>query len=527
MTSMKQCSLCLVALALLAGCKTVGPDYTEPLLPEADYTDVLSSASATDEAHGPVTAENLAAWWDTLNDPLLTELVERALAGNLDIQQARSRVRMARLQLGIVRSGLYPQADAGLTYTRRRDSEHTDFSQERSGVQEAAGTLSTGIGVVQTASMLGNDPVSALLRVPGQVAGWPTDQSQDLESDFYRAGFDAAWEMDIFGGTRRAVEASAADLDAVQESLRSTWVSLAGAVAQSYIDLRTYQARLHVAESNLDTQKETLAVFESLHDAGLSSELVVQQVSYVVESTRAMIPSLRSGIEATMNTLAVLTGEMPGSLHDKLREAQPVPVAALTTVTGIPANALRQRPDVRMAERQLAAQTARIGEATAELYPKFVLSGSIGLESLESSTLFDSGSDAWSIGPSVSWPIFHAGAIRKNIQVQTELQGQYLAAYESAVLAAAKEVRDALVDFAKEQERYAFLEKADEAARNALHIANDKYRNGLTDFSNVLDAQKSVLSFQGQLAVSKGLISINLVRIYKALGGGWEGMEMP
>ncbi len=510
---------------LLAGCMTVGPDYSQPILPEADFADVLqpNGTPATD-AKGPLTAESLAHWWDNLDDPLLTQLIQDALSDNLDIQQAQSRVRMSRLLLGIAKSPLFPQVDGSTTYTRKRSSENTSPSQSGNALQQKAGAVATGIGVAQTVSGLANSPASALLSVPGQIAGWPVSRSTDLESDFYRAGADASWEIDIFGGTKRSIEAAQADLESVQENLNHIWVSLAGSIAQSYIELRTYQARLAVAESNLEAQMETYELLQSLYDAGLCDELDLQQVRYIVESTRASIPSLRGSVETSLNSLAVLTGKMPGALHESLKDAQPIPTAKLKIVTGIPANALRQRPDIRMAERQLAAQTARIGEATAELYPKLTLVGSIGIESLKSSKLFDSGSDAWSIGPNLSFPIFHAGAIRKNIQVQNELQQQYLAVWENTILLAVKEVRDALVDYAQEQERYGYLDKAVDAAQTALEVAQDQYKNGLTDFNNVLDAQRSLLTFQEQRAISAGLISSNLVRIYKALGGGWRPM---
>ncbi len=514
-----------LALAMLfAGCTTVGPDYQRPVMPAPDLTDLLRDSEGGAE-QGSLTPELLARWWDHLNDPILTELVHGTLAGNLDIRQAQSRVRMSRHVLGGSRSGLYPQIDGSVAYNRRRSSENAIPSMEPNALQQTAGTIATGLGVAQTVSMLRTDPTGALMSIPGQIAGWPAERSADWETDFYHAGFDAAWEVDIFGGTRRGVEAARADLEAMQESLNSIWVSLAGAVAQTYIELRTYQARLRVAESNLRTQEETLELLESLYEAGLRNELAFQQVRYVVESTRASIPSLRCGIETLMNTLAVLTGNMPGDLHKLLAGEQAIPAAAFEVVTGIPANALRQRPDIRMAERQLAAQTARIGVAKAELYPKLILTGSIGLESLKSSTLFDSGGNGWNIGPAVSWPIFHAGAIRKNIRIQTEIQEQYLAAYENTVLSAVKEVRDALAGFAEEQERYQCLEEAEDAARRALEVARDQYKNGLSDFNNVLDAQRSLLLFQDQLAVSKGVISINLIRVYKTLGGGWERLE--
>jgi len=521
--------LCIALLgASLAGCMTAGPDYTRPMLPETDFSSVLRPGEEpATAAAGPITSDALAQWWDRLNDPVLTDLIQQALAGNLDIQQAQSRVRMSRLLVGISQSGLYPQFDGGASYRRTRSSQNATAQQGGNPVQEAAAGLARGINVVQTLQTFPTDPTGALLRVPGLVAGWPLPGSADLERDFYQTGIDAAWEIDIFGGTQRRIEAAEADLEAVQANLNHIWVSLAGAIAQSYIELRTHQARLDVAESNLKAQTATYELLDSLYRAGLCDELAPQQARYIVESTRSRIPRLRGNIETTLNSLAVLTGQMPGSLHETLQEKRPIPVAELKIVTGIPADALRQRPDIRMAERQLAAQTARIGEATAELYPKLRLTGSIGLESIQSSTLFDSGSDTWGIGPAVSWPIFHAGAIRKNIAVQNELQQQYLAAWESSVLLAVKEVRDALVDYAQEQERYSSLEEAVEAAQVALEVAQDQYRNGLTDFNNVLDAQRSVLSFQEERAISEGIISINLVRIYKALGGGWSPMTPP
>ena len=510
---------------LLAGCLTIGPDYARPELPDPDYADVLQGGAPTGPNRGPVTPEALAHWWDRLEDPLLTSLVEEALEGNRDLRQAQSRVRMARLYVGITSAGLYPGVDGAARYRRSRASENMMASGGGNTLQSAAGTLATGINVADTLSLLATNPASGLKRVPGVIASLPGSGGVDLESDFYRAGFDAAWELDIFGGTRRGIEAAKADLDAAQEDLNGVWVSLAGSVAENYILLRTFQARLRVAETNLEAQEETHELLASLYDAGLSDALAVQQARYVVESTRASIPALRAGVECTMNTLAVLTGVLPGVLHERLADATPIPASTLKEVTGIPADALRQRPDVRRAERQLAAQTARIGEAKAELYPRFALSGSIGLESLRSSTLFDGGSDTWSLVPGVSWPIFHAGAIRKNVQVQTELQEQYLAAYERTVLTAVKETRDALTDYAREQERRDSLAAAAEAAGIALEVAQDKYKQGLSDFNNVLDAQRSVLTFQEQLAISEGSISANLVRLYKALGGGWEVMQ--
>ncbi len=460
----------------ISGCVTVGPDYTQPELPQPDYSDVLQqpTSQATSE-QGEITPELLADWWNTLEDPLLTDLIQQALSGSLDIQEAQASVREARGMLGIRRAELFPMLDARGSYEKTRSSESTVFK--------------TG------------------------------------ENDFYRAGFDANWEIDIFGGRRRDIEAAYADLQSREENLNAVWVSLAAEVAQSYITLRTFQRRLQVAETNLDNQIETYEILKSSYEAGLINELALQQAKYNLERTRSMIPTIRSGLESVKNALGVLTGTMPGELHALLQEPKPIPVSSLKIVTGIPANSLRRRPDIREAERQLAAQTARIGAAEAQLYPKFFLFGSIGLESIDTSSFLSWNSKTWAFGPSISWPIFHAGSIRGNIRVQTALQEQFLARYEKTVLAAVKEVRDALTDYAEEQERRSALRDAVQAAQRAVEVSQDQYINGLSDFNNVLDAQRSLLSLQDSLAVSEGEISTHLVRLYKALGGGWSAVN--
>ena len=516
-----------LAALLIAGCATVGPDYSRPLFPAAELGDVLADAGQeSGNTSGPVKAEDLAQWWLAFNDPLLVNLIEAAFQDNLDIKQAQSRVRMSRLSLGIATSDLYPSLQGSGGYSRRRASENATPAVSGRPVQEAAGRLAYGIQATQTALALPTNPASALLGVPGLVASWPSSVSSDMESDFYRAGIDASWEIDIFGGNKRRVEAAKADLEAVQANLNHIWVSLASAVASRYIELRTHQTRLAVAESNLDAQQGTYDLLKSLYESGLCDELALQQVSYVLEGTRASIPALRGNVESSLNSLALLTGQMPGSLHTRLTTPQAIPKADLCIVTGIPADALRQRPDIRVAERNLAAQSARIGVATADLYPKLSLTGSIGLESLKSSSFLNSDSGVWSFGPSLSWPIFNAGAIRKNIAIQNELQQQYLFSWEQCIQNAVKEVRDALVDYAQEQERCYALDQAVKAATAALEVAQDQYRNGLSDFTNVLDAQRSLLAYEEQQAISKGTISLNLVRIYKALGGGWQPMAV-
>ena len=302
-------------------------------------------------------------------------------------------------------------------------------------------------------------------------------------------------------------------------------VSLMAEVALNYVEVRTYQARLSAAYANIKTQQETYDLNQSRYEAGIIDELVVQQALYNLERSRSQIPTLEIGLEASKNRLAVLLGENPGALHQELNETKPIPVPPMTVAVGVPAETLRNRPDIRIAERNLAAQTARIGVATADLFPKFRLFGSIGLESLSSKDFFERASRAWSIGPGVSWNIFDAGAIRQNIKVQTERQEQALLQYESTVLNAQEEVENVLVAFAKEQRRRESLSRATDAARKADLLARDRYQAGLVDFSNVLITQLSLLSFQDELVQSDGAVTTNLVRLYKALGGGWEFYE--
>ena len=455
---------------LLAGCAAVGPNYTkvEPKAPEKWHTDLQRGLNGA-----LLNPETLAHWWSTLRDPELSSLENRAIQGNLDLKQGLARIREARALRGIQQADFYPTLDAAGSVVKGRRSEH--------GVTGITGTL-------------------------------------------YSAGFDAGWELDIFGGVRRSVEAAQADLEATEENLHDVLVSLLAEVARNYVDVRTLQARLAAVRANLKAQQDIYELNLSRYHAGLIDELAAEQSHYIVESTRSQIPGLETSLERAKNRLAVLLGEKPGAMHKELAEPKPIPVLPVTVAVGIPAETLRHRPDIRRAERNLAAQTARIGVATADLYPRFALFGTIGLESISSGDLWEWASRTWSIGPSISWKIFHAGAIRQNIKVQTARQKQALIQYESAVLNAQEEVENALVAYAKEQRRRDSLKAAVTAARRAYELSWDRYQAGLVDFSNVLDATRSLQSFQDQLASSEGTATLNLISLYKALGGGWKSL---
>jgi len=460
----------LLAILILARCATVGPDYVPPdtSVPGDWHTQLKGGLTA-----GETDPQMLANWWTTLKDPELSSLIERAVAGNLDLKKSWARVREARARRGISEANIFPNLDVTGSASRSYSSEETGSGKTR---------------------------------------------------ELFAAGFDAGWELDIFGGAQRSIEAAEANLEAGQEGLRDVLVSLVAEVALNYVEARTYQARLAVAEANLKAQQETYELTGWRYEAGLSDELSVEQARYNLESTRSQIPTLHTGLEGAKNRLAVLLGEPPGAAHPEVEKPMPIPVTPLEVAVGVPADTLRHRPDVRQAERELAAQTARIGVATADLYPKFTLKGSIGLEALSLGNLISTGSRTYSIGPRITWPIFDAGAIRKNIEVQSALQEQALIQYEAAVLSALEEVENALAAYANEQVRRQSLLDATQAAERAVDLARVKYAAGLIDFQVVLDAQRSLLSLQGQLAQSDGTVTSNLIALYKVLGGGWTSL---
>lgn len=464
----------IFALLLAAGmlmtfnaCAPVGPDYTAP--------DQESPQEWSSELGDGLNAESpdsqtLAHWWETLGDETLNALMERAVSGNLDLKAARARVREARARSGVSNALLYPTLDTGAAALKQRFSG------------------SSGNG---------------------------------NEIDLFVAGFDAGWELDVFGGVRRQVEAARADLGAGEEEWRDVMVSLLAEVARNYLEVRTYQSRLKVAADSIKSQEVSAELNRSRFSAGIIDELALQQALYNLEQTRAQVPVLQTGLAAAQNRLTVLLGLPPGKLKEELAKSAPVPVAPVSVAVGVPAETLRRRPDIRQAERNLAAATARIGVATADLYPKFRLSGSIGLEAIDLGDLPNWSSRTSIIRSGISWNIFDAGAVRRTIEIQSARQEQALVFYEKSVLTALEEVENALVAYVREQQRRESLKAAEQAAEKALSIARDKYQSGLVDFSNVLDAQRALYGFQDALAVSDGAVTAGFVRIYKALGGGW------
>jgi len=476
---MKLNHLIIASLAALAaaGC-AVGPNYQHPAVnTPAQWSEPMAGGETNASA-------SLAGWWHKFNDAELDSLINRAVASNLDLQIAQSRVYEARAQYTAAVSDLLPTADVAGSYARTETSHHQP--------------------------VLGSIPVPAF--VP-------------FNNDVYQAGFDASWEIDIFGGKRRAAESAKAQVAASELGRRAVVMTLLGDVAKNYVDVRGYQRRLRIAQENITAQSNALAITQARFDKGLTSDLDVQQATSLLGTTKAEIPALQTGIQISIHRLGVLLGQEPGALQTELVAAQPIPTALPPVPAGLPSDLLLRRPDVQRAEQQLVSATANIGVAKADLFPKFYLNGSAGFESVSASDWFTAGSRFFSAGPTVQWRIFDAGRIRANIKVQTARQQQALAAYEQTTLTAFEDVENGLTAYANEQVRRQSLQSAVTASEKSLDLANKLYASGLTDFLHVLDAERSLYQAQDALVQSDRTISANLIALYKALGGGWETFE--
>jgi NodT family efflux transporter outer membrane factor (OMF) lipoprotein len=464
--------LALVATGAMTGCM-VGPDYKPP---EASAPRPWSEPLAGGETARDA---SLAQWWKDFRDPELDSLVTRALGANLDLRLAQARVREARAQLGLAGAALEPSLDASGSAAREKESA--------------------------------NQPIMGSLLPPGT----------PLTSNVYQAGFDASWELDLFGGNRRGAEAADAALAAAGYGLADAQVSLVAEVARNYVAARGYQQRLAIARENLAAQSDIVALAQSRYQQGFTSSLEPDQAATVLAQTEGQVPALEAGLQAAVHHLGVLLGQEPGALITELAATAPIPAAPPEVPAGLPADLVRRRPDIRVAERRLAEATARVGVAKADLYPKFSLTGSFGWESAQSGSLFTPASSAWSLGPSFRWPVFDAGKVRANIRVQDARQEQALVGYQKAVLAGFEDVENALVAYAKEQARNVPLRSAVASSGKALEVAREQYKSGLTSFINVLDAERTVYQAQDSLVQSDQAVAQDLIALCKALGGGW------
>ena len=481
------------AACIVSGCGSlaVGPDFKSPEVkvdgaalnaPGAGWpmttnltaTGEFKPAAAANDPRTELKAEEIRTWWRQFNDELLSSLVENAVSNNRTFLMAQQRLEQARWRYSGSWSDMLPHI--------------------------------TGVGSASRAHVSENGSAGA---------------NAYTRRDTFRTGFDATWEIDIFGGVRRGVEEADALMSKANCDLADAWVSLSSEIGSQYIALRTVQERLKVARANLVLQTETHDILKSRLLSGIGDELAVNQAKYNLEQTRATIPNLLAKEEGHMNALAVLSGTMPGALHDRLQK--PIDRDWLVEpkkLSAIPLNVMRSRPDVRSAEFALAAQVAHVGVATSFLFPKFYINGSLGLESINAKSFLDRSSVYGSIGPSFSWPIFQGGNLYANMKAEEAAMEEASLRYELTIQTAFSEVRSAYSVYTQEYHRHESLKGAVKAAKDAEAISQDLYKNGLSDFNNVLDAQRSLLALEEALTVSRGEITQNLISLYKALGGG-------
>ena len=461
--------LAVLANLAVAGCMAVGPDYGPPatVVPQGWQRLEPESRPAIEAA----AAGDLSEWWLHLEDPLLSRLVAEALQASPELRTAQARLREARARRVTAAAGLYPSVGGSAEARRSRSSETTGSGDTR---------------------------------------------------ELYVAGFDASWELDVFGGVRRGIEAADADLASAAADLDDTRVTLAAEVATTYVEVRAQQALLRIARDNLASQSETLQLTEWRAQAGLASEQDVEQARTNRERTRALLPSLETSLAEAEHRLDVLLGAAPGTLHARLAASDNLLQVPDGLAVGIPADMLRRRPDGRAAERRLAAETARVGVAEAARYPSFTLSGSVGVEALSAGALDDGGATFSSLFGSITVPIFEAGRLRAQVEIQDAVREQAQVAYEQAVLVALQDVENALVALTRNQVRDEALTSAVESARVASRLAQQRYRAGLIDFQSVLETDRTVLAVEESLARTRADGVLALVSLYKSLGGGWS-----
>lgn len=450
----------VLALSLLSGCM-VGPDYGSPSL---SLPDSWSGTAETKPAEKP----ELSAWWRQLHEPLLNQLIEEAVAGNLDVATAKAKIREARASYRQAGGTLYPSVDGSVSASRSKSA------------------------------------------------------SSSVENVF-KGGFDATWELDFFGGNRRGVEAAGYGLDAAEADLRAALLTMIGDIATNYVEARGYQARIGLARRTAQSQYESAELTRTKFEAGSSSAVDVANAIGQANSTEASISALEVSYAEAVHSLSILTGQTPTALKARMGVPGDIPTPQLPIATGVPADVLRARPDVRLAERQLAQSTAKVGEAEAARYPTISLTGSLSTTADRPGELGKSTTIGWSFGPSLSLPIFNAGQLAAAVDVADAQREQYYLAFRSAVLTALQDVENAVVSLSEESKKNVKLATAAEAYREAASLSRELYETGNTSFLEVLTAERSLYSAEDSLISSDVAITTSYIALNKALGGGWDG----
>lgn len=477
----------LTVLMFAAGCMTsfrewihngfkVGPNYCPP------GTEVGEAFLDSSEPGISAGSADYVEWWTVFNDPTLNELVRTAYEENLPLKIAAERILEARAMLGVARGTWWPQQQEAIgSFARTQNSQHAF-------------------------------PTSNFSKMPGF----------KMAFDNWALGADLAWELDFWGRFRRMIESAEANVEAEEEAYNAALVLLQAETASTYTQLRTIDERLALAQENVALQKDTLAIAQARFEQGVVSQLDVHQAQAILANTEALIPMLRALRRVSENRLCTLLGEPPQDLDPILGPSGKIPQAPADVVVGIPADLLRRRPDVKRAERLAAAQCARIGIAEAEFYPHIAITGQIAYQAENFSDLFSGSSFSGMVGPGFRWNILNYGRIRNSVLMEDARFRQAVLGYQETVLRANEEAEDMINAFLEEKRRLAALEQATRATAAASALAMAQYQEGLIDFQRVIDSQRALVQQQDALAESRGKVALNLISVYKALGGGWE-----
>ncbi|KQN50020.1 RND transporter [Serratia sp. Leaf51] len=494
--------LTLSTLTLVLAACSVGPDYQKPQTATPGAFNDMTPPKDKDGASIALSSEPNPLWWKAFNDPQLDSLVTRAIAGNISLQQAVLRIAGAREQVKQAQGAWLPSVQGNAKVTRQQLGLKGIL--ESSGASDQLNDLSPqASGAIDTATR----PV-----------------------DLYQGSFDASWELDLFGGTRRQVEAANAQTQSSVEQRNDALVSLEAEVARAYLQLRGAQSITASIQTQIDVALQTLSLTQNRQQNGLSPQLDVENARAQLGSLRAQLPQYQAQERQAMNGLAVLLGQTPGSLDNELAAVKPMPALPAAVPVGVPSQLARRRPDVRKAEADLHAATANIGVSVAQLFPSISLTGQFGMRNTDASYLDNWSSHFYSIGPSVTVPIFQGGRLVSSVHLSRAQQANAALNYRQTVLTALQDVDNALVNYRTDQDQVSGLDQTTEALQTAFDLASDSYRQGLSTFINVLDAQRQLAQAHQQSAEARVKTSTDLVSLYKALGGGWEpyqNVELP
>jgi outer membrane protein, multidrug efflux system len=495
------------AALCLWGC-TVGPDYRRPEAPAVpNWKDEAARGELANQRSDPD-----PKWWLSFNDPVLAAIIEKGIAGNLDVQQAVLRVLEARQGIAVARAAGLPSLGGNASYQREL------FGAK--GILESEGAYQD---LNQLADRL--KPYDAT--VPGLSQGIVNGGAQALNRlaapvNLYEYGVDASWELDLFGRVRRSVEQARAKAQAQSEALNDALIVLESEIVQAYIQLRGAQALEASQNENVRAANESLELTQRRQQNGLTTELDVDQARTQLDETRRQLPAYDKQIQQAMNTLSLLTGQTPGSVDDQLLESRPLPRIPVVVDVGVPSTLARRRPDIRQAEANLHAATAGVGVAVAAFYPDISLTGNVGMRALDASYLTNWASHFYSAGPAISLPIFSGGQLSANLTLSRAEQQEAALSYRGTVLNALREVEDALVAYRTDRASRDLLQDTLNSAQSTWSLAQSQYEHGLTSFIQVLDAERTVLSDRQALVQADVQIVNDIVTLYRALGGGWE-----